>query len=103
MLCQEQQTVGVGVFDEIGVRDAGAEALTAALQVDHEELLAALAAERQREQRLARGPVGRAALILGGQEALRRGFQGGVDSVALADELMQLEGEQRTAMRIASP
>ena len=83
------------------IRDAGTEALTAALQVDDEEVLAALAAERQREQRLTRGPVGCAALVLGGEEALRRGFQSDVGGVALADELVQLEREQRAALRVA--
>ena len=81
------------MFYEIGIRDAGAEVLTAALQVYDEKLLAALATERQRKQRLPRGPVGCAALVLGGEEALRRRLEGGVDGVALADELVQLEGE----------
>ncbi len=61
---------------------------------DGQVLLTALAAERQREQRLA-GAAGLLQLVGAGEGSGERIFQRRVDGVALGEELVQPEGEQR--------
>jgi hypothetical protein len=91
---EEQQPGGVGLFPAGVVERSGTELLTALVEVDHQEVLAAFTAECQWEQWAPGFTLGRAALVLRCQVTGLRRFQSGVDGVALADELVQLEREQ---------
>src|SRR5690606_6257003 len=65
-------------------------------------LVPALTAESQGEEHCLPFPAGRELLGVHRHEALARVLGCGVDSVALADELVQPEGEQRPACRRVS-
>ncbi len=65
---------------------------------DHEVLLAALAAEAQGQQRLV-GVPGHADLVAAGDVAGVLGLQGHVDGVALGEELVEAEREDRPLAR----
>ena len=65
----KQQSGCFGLVAATPVEDAGAEVLATVVEVDDQEVLAAFAAERQREQRLPRLSFGCAALVLRGEVA----------------------------------
>ena len=98
---EEQQPGGRGLLAAGVVEHPWTEALPPAVEVDHQEVLAAFAAECQRKQRPARGSLRGAALVLRCQVTGSGWLQGHVDGVALADELVQFEREQRPALVVA--